>query len=219
MGRVQTKNPGGPANVSADPPPAVDDEARKSKRIRPQQREALDSEERYRQLVQSIPAAVYSCDVDGRITLFNDAAVALWGRTPTLGEDMWCGSWRIYRPDGSPLPLDECPMAIALREGRSVRDEEIIIERPDGTRRNVLPYPEPIRDSAGNVIGATNMLVDITDRKQAEQAQALLAAIVASSDDAIISKSLDGVITSWNVVRSEFSAIRLRKRWASRSRC
>jgi PAS domain S-box-containing protein len=185
-------------SASHESPPTVDGVARKSKRARLLHPAALDSEDRYRQLVQSLPAAVYSCDADGRITLFNDAAVALWGRSPTIGEDLWCGSWRIYRPDGSPMPLDECPMAIALREGRSVRDEEIVIERPDGTRRHVLPHPEPVRDSAGNVIGATNMLVDITDRKQAEQTQSLLAAIVASSDDAIISKSLDGVITSWN---------------------
>src|SRR6185369_11807864 len=78
--------------------------------------------------------------------LFNEAAVALWGRRPEVRKDLWCGSYRIFRPDGTPLPVDQCPMAVTLKEGRAVRGEEIIIERPDGTRRHVLPYPDPIRD-------------------------------------------------------------------------
>src|SRR5262245_36363511 len=101
-----------------------------------------------RPLLNSLPAAVYTTDPQGRITWFNPAAAALWGRTPKLGEE-WCGSLRIYRPDGSLLPLELCPMAIALTEGRPVFGEEIVIERPDGTRRNVLPHPQPLRDDAG----------------------------------------------------------------------
>ncbi|MEX2308934.1 MAG: PAS domain S-box protein [Pirellulales bacterium] len=124
-----------------------------------------DSECRYRQLIEGLPAATYTCDAEGRVTLFNEAAVELWGRTPELGKDLWCGSWRIYRVNGTPLPLDQCPMAIALREGRTVTGEEIVIERPDGTRRNVLPHPQPIRDLSGRVVGGFNMLVDITERK------------------------------------------------------
>jgi len=127
-----------------------------------------DSESRYRHLVESLPAAVYTCDAEGRVTLFNEAAVDLWGRKPSIGDEWWCGSSRILRPDGSSLPLEECPMAITLREGRPVRGVEIVIERPDGTRRNVLPHPEPIRDGAGRVVGAINMLVDITQSKKAE---------------------------------------------------
>ena len=95
-----------------------------------------ESEGRYRRLIESLPAAVYTCDAQGHITLYNQAAVALWGREPELGKDLWCGSHRIFRPDGTPLPVDECPMAVTLREGRPVRGEELIIERPDGTRRN-----------------------------------------------------------------------------------
>jgi|CXWL01.1.fsa_nt_gi PAS domain S-box-containing protein len=128
------------------------------------------SEVRYRELIQALPAAVYTTDERGRITLYNQAAVTLWGREPEVGKDLWCGSWKIYRPDGSPLPLDQYPMAVTLREGRAVRGEEIVIERPDGTRRHVLPHPEPTRNAQGVVIGGINMLIDITEGKEAEVA-------------------------------------------------
>ncbi|HEX3414142.1 MAG TPA: PAS domain S-box protein, partial [Stellaceae bacterium] len=84
--------------------------------------------------------------------------------------DHWCVSWRLCRPDGTPLPHDECPMAVALREDRPVRGVEVIAERPDGTRVHLLPYPTPLRDSSGALVGAVNVLIDITERKQAEEA-------------------------------------------------
>jgi PAS domain S-box-containing protein len=129
---------------------------------------------RFRQLLDALPAAVYTTDANGRITFFNEAAAELWGCRPELGTAEFCGSWRLFWPDGTPLPHDQCPMAVALREGRPVRGAEAIAERPDGTRVPFIPYPTPLRGSSGELVGAVNMLVDITERKRADERQALL---------------------------------------------
>jgi PAS domain S-box-containing protein len=152
----------------------------------------------FRSVLDVLPAAVYTTDVAGRITYYNEAAVELAGRRPVLGHDEWCVTWRLYNPDGTPMPHERCPMAIALRENRAVRGAEAILERPDGTRLNFIPYPTPLRDVAGRLIGAVNMLVDVSERKVADNALAYLAAIVESTADAVVSKDLDGIVTSWN---------------------
>ncbi len=145
-------------------------EQRHYQELRRTQEALRASEARFRDLLLALPVAVYTTDREGRITLFNDQAAHLWDRRPEIDKDLWCGSWRIFRPDGSPLPHDCCPMAATLREGHAVRSEEIVVERPDGTRICVLAHPEPLRDASGEVVGAVNMLVDITDRKQMEEA-------------------------------------------------
>jgi len=134
----------------------------------------LESERRLQDLLAAVPAAIYTTDVEGRITYFNQAAVDLAGRTPTLGSDEWCVTWKLYRPDGTFLPHDQCPMAIALKEGRPIRGAEAVAERPDGTRIPFMPFPTPLRDASGKVVGAINMLVDISERRQAETQQRLL---------------------------------------------
>ncbi|SDI86473.1 PAS domain S-box-containing protein [Bradyrhizobium sp. Rc2d] len=133
-----------------------------------------DSERRFRDLLQALPAAIYTTDAEGRITFFNQACIDFAGRTPEVGA-MWCVTWKLYLPDGTPLPHDECPMAIALKQNRPVRDVEAVAERPDGSRICFMPYPTPLRDERGRLVGAVNMLVDITARKQAEQRMMLLA--------------------------------------------
>lgn len=123
-----------------------------------------------RQVIEALPAAVYTTDAEGRIDLYNRAAVELWGRKPDIRRDRWCGSWRLFYPDGRPMPHDECPMARAMKSGRPIRGEEAIAERPDGSRVTFLAYPTPLRVALGTSVGAVNMLLDITDRKNAEAA-------------------------------------------------
>ncbi|MEX0968320.1 MAG: PAS domain S-box protein [Bacteroidia bacterium] len=129
-----------------------------------------NSENRFRQIIRGLPVAFYTCDAEGRIEMYNDDAVKLWGREPEVGKDLWCGSWKIYTPEGKPLPLEKCPMALVIKEDSIQRGKEILIEQPGGKRISVLVYPQPIYDAEGKKTGAINILADIGPVKEAEQA-------------------------------------------------
>src|SRR3954468_10149995 len=121
-------------------------------------------------LFEQLPFAVYVCDRDGLVLRYNRRAAELWGRSPTHGDpnERFCGSYRMYRADGSLLPHHQCPMADVLRTGVSVREQEVHIERPDGLRGIALVDIEAIKDSGGNVVGAVNCFQDIKERKRSE---------------------------------------------------
>jgi PAS domain S-box-containing protein len=124
-------------------------------------------------LIEILPAAVYVCDADAVIVAYNRRAAELWGRAPKLGDTdlKYCGSAKLFHPDGTYLPHAETPMAVVLRTGTAARDQEAIIERPDGTRVTVLVNIAPIFDAGGTLTGAVNCFQDLSAHKQAEQEQ------------------------------------------------
>src|SRR6185436_19572531 len=117
-------------------------------------------------------AAAYTCNVDGHITYFNQHAVDLWGREPKLNDpaDRFCGSFKLAFPDGTPVEHAQCWMALALQDGKDYNGREIVVERQDGSRCAALAHVNPIHDDSGNLIGAVNVVVDVSARKRAEEA-------------------------------------------------
>lgn len=129
-----------------------------------------------RQIFDAIPAAIYTTDARGKLTFFNRAAADIAINPPELGKRNWHESWQLYAPGGKLLDTEECPMGIALREGRPVNGIEVLVKRPDGELVPYLPFPTPVHDLSGKLAGAVNMLVDISERKDSESKQKMLLA-------------------------------------------
>jgi PAS domain S-box-containing protein len=126
-------------------------------------------------VLDQLPAPIYVTDAEGVVTYFNPSCVGFAGRTPAVGKDRWCVTWKLYTNDGQFLPHDRCPMADAIRERRPIRGVTAVAERPDGTRVNFMPYPTPLLSREGALIGAVNMLIDITEDRQLEELRAQAA--------------------------------------------
>jgi PAS domain S-box-containing protein len=116
--------------------------------------------------LERLQAPIYVTDADGVIRYFNPACVGFSGRTPTVGKDRWCVTWKLYTEDGAFLPHDQCPMAMSLQNRQPVRGITAVAERPDGTRVNFVPFPTPLFGGGGELLGAVNMLIDVTDIRQ-----------------------------------------------------
>jgi PAS domain S-box-containing protein len=152
-------------------------------------------------LIELFPMAAYAVRApDGVIAWYNSRAAELWGRVPAIDDtdERFCGAYRLYHADGNHMAHCDTPVALALETGASVHEQEVIIEKPDGSRVTVSVHIDPIRDRDGSIVGVVNFFHDIHERKLAERTTGLLATIVDSSEDAIVSKSLDGIITTWN---------------------
>jgi len=134
------------------------------------QRALSESEKRYRNLIHNLEVPLYITDKDGTITLCNQAAEDLWGRRPEIGVEKWSGAFKMFYIDGTELAKEDCPLAVSLREGKPVRDTEILVMRPDGSVLHVAPHPQPLFDEKGEVSGTVNMLLDLTKIKQTEVA-------------------------------------------------
>jgi PAS domain S-box-containing protein len=154
-----------------------------------------ESENSFRSLIENLPIAVYTCDIDGYIQLYNKAAIDLWGREPAIGKDHWTGSLKMFEVDGKPILLENSPMAIALREGRIMSGYELILERPDGSKHHVKHYPTLLYDSKGIACGAVNMVDDITESKLAVQYN---RSLIEASIDPLVTISINGKILDLN---------------------
>jgi len=144
------------------------------------------------QRLDEIPTAIYVTDAQGVVTYYNKACIGFSGRTPEPGHDRWCVTWKLYSESGDFLPHDQCPMAVAIQEKRPVRGATAVAERPDGSRVNFLPYPTPMLDESGELIGAVNLLVDITAgrlRAKMDQCRRLAASLA----DREMARTLEGL--------------------------
>ncbi|MGB8648768.1 MAG: PAS domain S-box protein [Anaerolineae bacterium] len=132
-----------------------------------------NTERRFRELVELMPVAVYMCDASGLIANYNRSAAELWGREPRLldPQERYCGSLKIYHPDGKWMPHEECPMARVLQTGLPKRNQELVVERPDGSRVIALANAIPFKNERGELVGAINCLLDITDRMHSQELQ------------------------------------------------
>jgi hypothetical protein len=145
--------------------------------------EASVSESNYfRALLDMVPIATYCTNATGYLTYFNQAAADFSGRIPRLGVDRWCVTWKLFHCDGSPMPHDECPMAIALKEERVVFGEYALAERPDGTRVRFTPYPMPFHGPDGKLVGGINMLVNPAEYADDNPCSTLLSCIAGSPE-------------------------------------
>ena len=148
--------------------------------------------------LDELDVPVYATDATGKVTYWNRACVDFAGREPALGQDRWCVTWQLFTTTGEPLRHEDCPMAQAIRDKKPIRDAIAIAERPDGSRVAFRPYPTPLLDSDGRLIGAVNMLIDVTDEQsevlheQAERCRRLAGATYDRTTSKVLGEMATG---------------------------
>jgi PAS domain S-box-containing protein len=168
---------------------------------------ALASAADWRSELDELPAPIYTTDADGAVTYWNSACVEFAGREPVLGQDRWCVTWQLYTTSGDRLPHEQCPMAHALRDRQPVRDAIAIAERPDGGRVAFTPYPTPLFNEAGELTGAVNMLIDVSDQQaealseQASRCRRLADAMYDRNASNVLSSMANGFERTANELR------------------
>ena len=163
-------------------------------------------------LLEWLPIGVCVCDAEGYLVQYNNRAAEIWGQSPVIAnrEHRFTGAFKAYRPNGEPLPLEETPMAELLETGRPIRNRELVIERPDGSRLTILANLDPLRDEAGRLVGGVNCFQDITARKAAErrlqQREQWYRDLLEALPAALYTTDADGRITFFNEAAAELCA-------------
>ena len=160
---------------------------------------ALSTASDWRRILDRLPVPVYVTDTQGAVTYWNDACIDFAGREPQLGRDRWCVTWKLYTTTGDPLAHAKCPMAQAITQKRAIREAVAIAERPDGSRVAFKPYPTPLFNDAGELTGAVNMLIDVTEEQsaalhqQAEHCRRLAEATYDRNTSKVLGDMADGL--------------------------
>ena len=175
--------------LAATDPEHLLDQALEALELDPGRREAV---------LDALPTPVYLTDPSGLVTYCNQACAEFAGRQPLPGKDRWCVTWKIHTMADEHLPHDRCPMAVAVKEKRAVRGELAIAMRPDGSRKAFAPYPTPLFGRDGELIGAVNMLIDVSKEQsetlgeQARRCRRLAHAIGDRYTSGILRSMADG---------------------------
>jgi PAS domain S-box-containing protein len=144
-------------------------------------------------IIESSDDAIISKTLEGHISSWNPAASRIFG----YSEEEMIGQ-SILKLIPTELHHEEDMILSKIRAGGRIDHYETTRMRKDGTKVEVSVTISPVKDSKGIIVGASKVARDISDRRRREEPRALLASIVDSSDDAIVSKDLNGIVTSWN---------------------
>lgn len=170
------------------------------------------SEKRNVHLIETLPVAMYTIDKNGYVDLYNEAAQTLWGRKPKIGADRWCGAFKISNLDGIIIPHEFCPMALAFKEGLAL-EEEIYMHRENGERRHVIVYPKPLFNEKGETIGASKVMIDITERVEVQEelrkSEEKFRLLTTSIPQFIWTSGPDGILNYFSDSVFEYSGITL----------
>ncbi|CAN5789641.1 hypothetical protein BH11BAC3_BH11BAC3_26630 [soil metagenome] len=121
----------------------------------------MKNEKQFERTIHNLTDAVYMCDADGFLTLYNKAAADLWGREPEVGKELYSGALKLADINGNDLALENYPVVITLKEHKPVHGAAVMIKRQDGNCRQAMQYSSPTFDVLGNLTGVIVREVEV----------------------------------------------------------